>query len=87
MLVSTVKTAFVRDLELPSSAILAWLREGETVVLVENGEPLAGIVPEKSVPTNPLAARRELFARRFAPLAVVPNRDLSDVVNENRGEA
>jgi hypothetical protein len=31
--------------------------------------------------------RRELFSRRFAPLASVPERDLSDLVNENRGEA
>ncbi len=35
----------------------------------------------------PDAKRRELFARRFAPLASVPNRDLGDIVNENRGEA
>ncbi len=31
--------------------------------------------------------RRELFSRRFAPLASVPERDLSDLVSENRGEA
>jgi len=32
-------------------------------------------------------SRHELFSRRFAPLASVPDRDLSDIVNENRGEA
>lgn len=32
-------------------------------------------------------ARRDLFAKRFAPLASVPDRDLGDIVNENRGDA
>ena len=32
------------------------------------------------------AARRELFARRFAPLPVVPKRDLGGIVSENRGD-
>ena len=34
-----------------------------------------------------MSQRRELFSRRFAPLASVPKRDLRDLVNENRGEA
>jgi hypothetical protein len=39
--------------------------------------------------TRPPSAtsRHELFSRRFAPLVSVPDRDLSDIVNENRGEA
>lgn len=40
-----------------------------------------------STPPPAASSRSELFARRFAPLASVPDRDLSDVVNENRGEA
>jgi hypothetical protein len=32
-------------------------------------------------------SRSELFARRFAPLSAVPERDLSEIVNENRGDA
>lgn len=30
--------------------------------------------------------QRELFARRFAPLASVPERNLGEIVSENRGE-
>ena len=50
---------------------------------------LAFGVEADAKPTHqPEAANRlELFSRRFAPLAVIPDRDLSDVVNENRGEA
>ena len=82
-----MKTAVVQDLALPSASILAWLRAGETIMLVQNGEPLGRIVPEKAVQPHQAEQRRELFARRFAPLAVVPDRDLSDIVNDNRGEA
>ena len=81
-----MKTAVVQDLALPSSAILAWLKAGETIVLVQDGEPLGRIVPEKPAAPRQMEARRELFARRFAPLVRVPDRDLSDIVNDNRGE-
>ncbi|MDB6007246.1 MAG: hypothetical protein JWR15_4233 [Prosthecobacter sp.] len=38
---------------------------------------------------SPAAAssRSGMFARRFAPLATVPDRDSSEIVNEDRGEA
>jgi antitoxin (DNA-binding transcriptional repressor) of toxin-antitoxin stability system len=81
-----MKTAVVQDLALPSSAILAWLQAGETIVLVQNGEPLGRIVPEKMLKTSQMEQRRDVFARRFAPLAAVPNRDLGDIVSDNRGE-
>ncbi|MDI1314425.1 hypothetical protein [Prosthecobacter sp.] len=38
-------------------------------------------------PSPAASSRSELFARRFAPLNSVPDRDLSDIVNENRGES
>jgi len=38
-------------------------------------------------PSPAAGSRSELFARRFAPLNAVPDRDLSDIVNENRGES
>lgn len=82
-----MKTAVVQDRALPSSAILAWLQAGETIVLVQNGEALGRIVPEKTLQPCKSEQRREVFARRFAPLATVPDRDLSDVVNDNRGDA
>ena len=81
-----MKTAVAQDLALRSSDILAWLRAGETIVLVQDGETLGRIVPEKPATPARKEHRRELFARRFAPLATVPDRDLSDIVNENRGE-
>jgi hypothetical protein len=57
--------------------------------LLRDGLALAlGVeVAEKATPQPAAASRRELFARRFAPLAAMPDRDLSDIVNENRGEA
>ncbi len=82
-----MKTAVTHDLALQSSVILAWLHAGETIMLVEDGQPLGRIVPEKRASAAQSSGRRELFARRFAPLPTVPNRDLSDIVNDNRGEA
>ena len=82
-----MKTAVTQDLALQSSVILAWLHAGETVLLMQDGEPLGRIVPEKPAVPRPMEHRREIFACRFAPLATVPNRDLSDIVSENRGEA
>ena len=82
-----MKTAVAQDLALQSSVILAWLHDGETIMLVEDGQPLGRIVPEKRTSLAPSSSRSELFARRFAPLSTVPDRDLSDIVNENRGEA
>jgi hypothetical protein len=57
--------------------------------LLRDGLALAlGVeVAEKTTPQPAAASRREFFARRFAPQAAVPDRDLSDIVNENRGEA
>jgi hypothetical protein len=57
--------------------------------LLRDGLALAlGVeVAEKATPEPAAAVRRELFSRRFAPLAAVPDRDLSDIVSENRGEA
>ena len=83
----SMKTAVAKDLALQSSVILAWLHDGETIMLLEDGQPLGRIVPEKRASTASQSSRSELFARRFAPLSAVPNRDLTDIVNENRGEA
>ena len=82
-----MKTAAAQDLALHSSDILAWLKAGETIVLVQNGETLGRIVPDQSPAPRRAELRRELFARRFAPLASVPDRDLSDIVSENRGDS
>lgn len=41
---------------------------------------------ERVTASSPTTVQRELFAGRFSPLASVPARDLSDIVNENRGE-
>lgn len=82
-----MKTASVLDLPQGFAAILTWLHEGETVVLLEkDGNPLGRIVPERKVREAATSDRRELFARRFAPLANVPVRNLGDIVDENRGE-
>jgi hypothetical protein len=43
--------------------------------------------PVMPAPSPTASSRSELFARRFAPLNAVPDRDLSDIVNENRGES
>lgn len=43
--------------------------------------------PVMPTPSATASSRSELFARRFAPLNAVPDRDLSDIVNENRGES
>jgi hypothetical protein len=32
------------------------------------------------------AERQALFSERFAPLQVIPQRDLKDVLDENKGE-
>jgi antitoxin (DNA-binding transcriptional repressor) of toxin-antitoxin stability system len=82
-----MKTASVLDLPQGIPAILAWLHEGETVLLLEsNGDPVGRIVPEAK--PKPLAEtdRKSLFASRFAPLERIPDRDLSGLVAENRGE-
>lgn len=57
--------------------------------LLRDGLALAlGVeVAEKTTPQPAADSRRELFSRRFAPLDAMPERDLSDIVNENRGEA
>ncbi len=82
-----MKTAFVHDFTEGFAPLLAWLQQGETVVLLKaDGQPLGKFVPE--LPTaSPTTVERERFARRFAPLASVPARDLSDIVAENRGPA
>lgn len=48
---------------------------------------LADETSEAPVSSSPTAGQRELFAGRFSPLTSVPDRDLSDIVSENRGEA
>lgn len=83
-----MKTASVLDFPQGLPAILSWLHEGETVLLLEqNGTPVARIVPEAR-PHRPDAGGdlKALFARRFAPLDRVPDRDLSAIVSENRGD-
>ena len=56
------------------------LRDGLALALGD--EALAAPKPSPAA-----SSRREHFARRFAPLAAVPDRDLNDIVNENRGES
>ncbi len=63
-----------------SSRLERILRDSLALAL---GEDASG----QSKPISPIGSRRELFSRRFAPLPVVPDRDLSDIVNDNRGEA
>ena len=80
-----MKTAFIQDFGKGGAPLLAWLQQGETVVLLEaGGQPLGKFVPEPPAVPQATTARQELFARRFAPLASVPERDLSDIVAENR---
>lgn len=84
---SPMKTAFVHDFSGSFAPLLAWLQQGETVVLLkDDGQPLGKFVPELPV-ASPTVAERERFACRFAPLASVPARDLSEIVVENRGPA
>ena len=81
-----MKTASIQDLPQGFPAILTWLQEGETIVLLQkNGQALGRIVPEPKVSEPDSTGRRELFAKRFAPLATVPDRDLGAIVAENRG--
>lgn len=83
-----MKTAFVHDFAAGFAPLLGWLQQGETVVLLkDDGQPLGKFVPEAPAAASPNPAERERFARRFAPLASVPARDLSDIVAENRGPA
>ena len=68
---------------LPDAALrLLGLRPGEHL--------RADVTPNRieilATPAAAASGQRELFAQRFAPLASVPARDLSDVVAENRGE-
>ena len=76
-----MKTASIRDFAEGSARVLAWLQAGETVaVLQDDGRPLGKFVPAPDTGTE----LQERFARRFAPLDRVPDRDLSDIVTENR---
>lgn len=56
------------------------LRDGLALALGDDATAKSTLAPATT-------GRRELFSRRFAPLASVPDRDLSDIVNENRSEA
>ncbi|MBK8035802.1 MAG: hypothetical protein IPK22_01500 [Verrucomicrobiaceae bacterium] len=56
------------------------LRDGLALAL---GDETASNLP-RSQQTD---SRHELFSHRFAPLDNVPDRDLGDIVNENRGES
>ena len=53
-----------------------------------DGLALALCDEPNSTPTTSSRAsnRQEPFARRFAPLTCIPDRNLSDIVGENRGE-
>jgi hypothetical protein len=65
---------------LKASRLERLLRDGLALAFADEA-------PEKQSSTMQSDTRREVFARRFAPLASVPDRDLSDIVSENRGEA
>lgn len=73
-----IDTALRRLDPLKASRLERLLRDGLALALDEQGE---------TAPETSDAARRELFARRFAPLPAVPGRDLGGIVNENRGGA
>ena len=79
-----MKTATIQELPAQCASIVTWLHEGETIVLTSDGEPLGRIIPERREPAPATADRRALFARRFAPLGGVPQRDLSGIVQEGR---
>ena len=83
-----MKTAFVHDFADGFAPLLGWLQEGETVVLLtDDGRPLGRFVPEASAAASPIVAEQERFARRFAPLASVPARDLSVTGRDTAGRA
>jgi bifunctional DNA-binding transcriptional regulator/antitoxin component of YhaV-PrlF toxin-antitoxin module len=70
-------------LVLPDAALL--------LLGMKPGERLRADVTPNRIEILPAAAagtddQRELFARRFTPLATVPDRNLGEVVSENRGE-
>lgn len=81
-----MKTATARDLRNRFAAISEWLERGETVVLTRRGVPIGRIVPEPGTSATARRRRRALFAQRFAPLPTIPDRDFSDILDENRGE-
>lgn len=83
-----MKTASIHDFAEGFAPVLAWLQAGETVVVLkDDGQPLGRFVPEAPAVPGMGEERQERFARRFAPLDRVPERDLSDLVAENRGAA
>ncbi len=83
-----MKTASIRDFAEGFAPVLAWLQAGEmVVVLKDDGQPLGRFVPEVPAAPDTDEELRDRFARRFAPLAHVPERDLSAIVAENRGPA
>ena len=83
-----MKTAFIQDFSQSAAPLLAWLQQGETVALLkENGQLLGKFVPEQPAGPGAITEQQELYRRRFAPLASVPQRDLSDIVAENRGHS
>lgn len=81
-----MKTASARDLRNRFAAISAWLEKGETVVLTRRGVPIGRIVPEPGTSATARKRRRALFAQRFAPQPTIQDRDLSEILDENRGE-
>ena len=80
-----MKTASIHELPAQCASIVTWLHEGDTIVLTNDGERLGRIIPERQESAPASADRRALFAQRFAPLGGVPQRDLSRIVQENRG--
>jgi len=80
-----MKTASIQDISAKGASIVTWLQQGETIVLTNDGEPLGRIIPERRELVPDVADRRALFARRFSPLESIPQRDLSSIVQENRG--
>lgn len=82
-----MKTATIDEVGGTLEPVLDWLQQGETILLLKkDGRPLGRFVPESSPSPMSEAERRELYARRFAPLDSLPQRDLSDIVSENRGD-
>lgn len=79
-----MKTATVRELRNQFADIAAWLEAGEDVLLTRKGKTVGRIIPEPRPKQATQQTRKQLFANRFAPLKAAPQRDLSDITDENR---
>ena len=72
-----MKTTTLNQISNGETPLADWLSQGETVVVTnEAGRCLGRFLPNDRDDIPKPVATRELFAKRFAPLASVPQRDL-----------